>query len=249
MVASDKNECQKVFLETCNARYEPRYVDLERAKLLTLSRAGIDACAAHLAKVACSEQISDLDGPCGAMWIGSAPAGAACAIDVESFVCAAGTTCIVGLDFCGTCDTTSPRGGDCTPGTVRCAADDACVDGKCVARPLPGQACTDSLPCTVGATCTNGTCVAPTVVGEGEACDAKHRCAYRSYCDAAKCVRASLLGEACTSDRVCASGRCDTGKCVPLEDDGASCTAPSQCSSGQCVDGKCAPLPSACLTR
>ncbi len=249
MVAADTNECHTVFLETCNARYEPRYVDLERANLLSLSRAGVDACAAHLAKVACTEQVSDLDGPCGGMWVGTRPAGGSCAIDVESFVCAPGTTCILGLDFCGTCETSSPRGGPCAPGGTRCASDDACVDGTCVARGVPGATCSETQPCIVGAACTDGTCVSPTVVGEGEACDAKRRCAYRSYCSGGKCVRGSLLGETCASNGACVSGRCVSGTCTELRGDGETCSTNLECRSGQCATKKCAPLPSACLTK
>ncbi len=249
MVAKDETECKAVFLETCNARYEPRYVDLERASLLSLSRSGVDACAAHLASVTCTEQVSDLDGPCARMWTGASPEGKPCGIDVESFVCGAGTTCILGLDFCGTCEKAAPRGGACEPGVVRCASDDACVAGTCVARALPGQACSDTKPCITGSTCTTGTCVSAVVVGEGEACDSKHRCAYRSYCDMGKCVRSSLLGEPCTTTRACASGRCEAGTCVALRAAGDPCAAAAECSSAQCVGSKCTPLPTACFTR
>ncbi len=247
MVAEDASECRRVFDETCNARYEPRYVDLERAKLLALSRAGVETCAAHLASVDCTEQPSDLGGPCAAMWQGMAPAGAPCGLDVESFVCAPGTTCILGLDFCGTCEAAAPRGGACEPGGARCGTEDACVDGKCVARALPGQACDETKPCITGASCTEGTCASATIVDEGAACDAKNRCAYRSYCEAGKCVRASLLGEPCTSTRACASGRCEGGECVALRAEGEACGAANECTSAQCVSGKCTALPSACF--
>ncbi len=249
MVAKDEAECRTVFLETCNAKYEPRYVDLERAGLLALSRGGVDACAAHLAKVSCVEQAQDLDGPCARMWSGSSPEGQPCGIDVESFVCGAGTTCILGLDFCGTCEKAAARAEACEPGTIRCAPDDACVGGTCVARALPGQSCSDTKPCVTGSTCSAGQCVAPAIVGEGEACDAKHRCAYRSYCDAGKCVRASLAGEPCTSTRACASGWCDGTKCVAPKGEGVACGADAECSSAQCAGDVCTPLPSACIRR
>ncbi|HVH41866.1 MAG TPA: hypothetical protein VM925_05965 [Labilithrix sp.] len=249
MVAANKAECRTVFIETCNARYEPRYIDLDRAKLLSLSREGVEACSEHLAKVACIEQVSDLDGPCAAMWLGSAPAGARCAPDVESFVCTPGTTCVVDLDLCGECETAAPRGGPCEPGGTRCAGADACVDGECIARALSGQPCSDKKPCVVGSTCSENTCVSPVVVSEGAACDSKHRCAYRSYCDAGKCARASLLGESCEATRACASGRCEAGKCVPLRAAGETCASNGECSSAQCIDGECTPLPSSCLRQ
>ncbi len=249
MVAKDEADCRAVFLESCNARYEPRYVDLEAAGLLGLSRAGVDACTAHLGAVTCEEQASDLDGPCGRMWRGTSAKGEGCGIDVESFVCGAGTTCILGLDFCGTCETSAPRGGACEAGVVRCASEDACIAGSCVARALSGEACGDAKPCITGSTCTDGTCMAPAIVGEGEPCDARRRCAYRSYCEGGQCVRAALLGEPCATSRACTSGRCEGGTCVALRDDGATCASPAECSSGQCVAKVCTPLPSACITR
>lgn len=248
IVASSEEQCRKVFLETCNARYEPRDVDLERAGLVSLSSTGIDACAAHLAAVACEEQANDLGGACGSMWVGHSPAGSPCGIDVESFVCAPGTACILSLDFCGKCEATVAVGEPCETG-LRCAPTASCVSGSCVARSLPGKACDAQQPCTTGARCVAGTCVAPATVGEGATCDPDHRCAYRSTCDSGNCVRTSLLGEACTSDRGCASGRCQTSKCVALADDGDTCTSSSQCSSGACTKGKCTALPSVCFTR
>jgi hypothetical protein len=247
MVAANKAECLTVFAETCNARYEPRYIDLERAKLLSLSRAGVDACAEHLTGVACAEQISDLDGPCGDMWTGSAPAGSKCGIDVESFICAAGTTCILTPDFCGTCEPSSPRGGPCQPGGTRCANDDACIDGECIARSLPGKPCSAAQPCVVGASCTADVCVAAEIVGEGDDCDQTHRCPYRSYCNAGTCVRGALLGEPCTATRECVSGRCEGNECVALRAADEACTSSGECSSAQCIANECAPLPSACV--
>ena len=249
MVAADETECRKIFLETCNAKFEPRYVDLEEAGLLALSSAGAAACADHLAAVTCAEQASDLDGPCARMWTGTQAVGKPCGLDVESFVCGAGATCILGLDFCGTCEAASPRGGPCETGKARCSAEDACVAGTCVARSMAGQPCSDTKPCLAGAACTAGTCVAPSVVGEGEACDSKRRCAYRAVCDGAsgKCVRAALLGEPCASSRGCVSGRCDVGRCVSLRADGETCATNSDCSSAQCTAKVCTPLPTACI--
>jgi hypothetical protein len=93
-------------------------------------------------------------------------------------------------------------------------------------------------------------CVAPSIVGEGDACDQAHRCPYRSACIGAKCVRSALLGEDCAG-RQCASGRCVAagGKstCQPLLDDGAACETPLDCHSASCPSGACAPLPDACF--
>lgn len=248
MAAADTAECRAMFLETCNARYEPRYVDLERAKVLSLSRAGVDACAEHLSKVACVEQPFDLDGPCAGMWVGASAVGAPCGPDVESLVCAPGAACVLGLDLCGTCQAAVPRGEPCAQGVSRCAPSDACIEGVCVARALPGQACDEAKPCVVGSACTAGACVSPTTVGVGEDCDAKRRCAYGTVCDAGKCARAARLGEACSTSRACMSGRCEGGTCAPLRAAFAKCSAPTDCSSALCTDGSCASLPSACLS-
>ena len=249
IVAKDEAECRTVFAETCHARYEPRYAALETAGLLSLSAPDVTKCLAHLGGVTCEKQWTDLAGPCGSMWVGASPAGSPCGVDVESFVCGAGTSCILGLDLCGKCEAAAAIGEACgTGGTgARCAPDGTCKDGQCVARPLPGEACDATLPCATGVSCVTGKCVAPTIVGEGASCDADHRCAYRSACRSGQCVKTSLLGEACKSDGDCASGRCTSGKCAALSDDGASCSSPLQCRSGLCTKGACRSLPSGCF--
>lgn len=249
IVAADKAECRSTFLETCNARYEQRYVDLETAGLLSLSAAGVAACRAHLQTVACARQLTDLLGPCGEMWVGVQPAGSPCGLDVESFTCAPGTACVLGLDLCGVCKPAAPAGGACGDGGT-CSADSTCVAGACVLRRQVGEACSPTEPCVVGASCTGGACVGPQIVAEGEACDTISRCPYRSACIAGVCVRAALLGEDCAG-RTCASGRCVTEGasklCRPLLEAGSACTVPLDCRSGSCVKGVCRPLPDACF--
>jgi hypothetical protein len=250
MVAASKDECVATFLETCNARYEQRYVDLETAGLLSVSRAGLEACKAHLATVSCAQQLSDLAGPCGGIWVGTQPIGASCGLDVESFTCAPGGDCVIGLDLCGTCQKAAALGEPCGVDVATCAGEAACVGGTCVARAAVGGACSTSAPCPVGASCTGGVCVAPTIVGEGAACDASHRCAYRSTCSSGTCVRSALLGEDC-SGRACASGRCVTEGsakvCRALLDVGAACASALDCRSASCVSGTCRALPDACF--
>jgi len=251
IVAATADECRATFLETCNARYEQRYVDLEVAGLLSISPAGIQACRAHLQTVACERQLGDLMGPCANMWIGTQPKASPCGLDVESFTCAPGTACVLGLDLCGTCQSASPAGGTCGDG-VTCEADSACVSARCVVRRQVGESCSTSEPCVAGASCNAGVCVAPRIVAEGEACDATHRCPYRSACSGGRCLRAALLGEDCT-DRTCASGRCATEGtariCRALLDSGASCATASECRSASCVRGTCRPLPDGCFGR
>lgn len=246
IVAKDQEECLSVFAETCHARYEPRYAALETAGLLSLTRDGVTKCLDHLSSVTCEKQWTDLAGPCGGMWVGSSPEGAPCGVDVESFVCGAGTSCILGLDLCGKCEAAAALGEACGTG-ARCVPEAACKDGKCVARPLPGEACDATLPCATGVACVSGTCRAPAIVTEGASCDADHRCPYRSACRGGTCVKTSLLGEACKTDGDCASGRCVSGKCTELLDDGSACTSPLQCRSGLCTKGECHALPSGCF--
>lgn len=249
MVAADAAECRAVFLESCNERYESRYVDLEDAGLLQLSEPGLEACRAHLETVPCAQQLTDLMGPCAAMWVGTQPAGAACGLDVQSFTCAPGTNCVLGLDFCGTCKPASAAGGPCGDGGT-CVATAACVSGTCVTRRQVGEACSASEPCVVGASCSGGFCVGPLIVKENEFCDATRRCPYRSTCLGGRCVRSALLGESCV-DRSCASGRCVTEGaakvCRSFLEAGATCTSPSECRSASCVMGVCRPLPDACF--
>lgn len=249
--------CKATFLETCNAKFEPRNVALEAKGLLSLSQAGIDACRAHLATVACEAQTQDLQGPCSGIWVGSSPAGAPCGIDVESFVCAPGTTCILGLDFCGTCETAVGVGEACEPGAIRCTPDGACIEGKCVARGVAGTACGETKPCATGLKCVgaspdagaDGTCEGSIVVAENDACDGSHRCPYQTSCIGGTCKRSSLLGEPCSPTRECASGRCIEGTCEPLGADGDTCASGSECRSGLCAKTACAPMPSACFAK
>lgn len=224
MAVADVDACRAPFLESCEAKYEPTYVDLEAAGLLTLSRAGVEACRAHLDDVACADQPLDLDGPCGAMWVGAQPAGAPCGFDVESFVCAPGTTCVLSLDLCGTCRTVVEDGAPCGGGLdVACGRGSTCVDGACAPRDR----------------------VAPTYVDVGDACDQQNRCPYLSRCAGGTCVESALLGQTCTAEGGCASGFCD-GTCEELLPPQAPCESSAQCRTA-CVEGACIAVPSACF--
>lgn len=243
-------ECRAIFREQCNARYEPRYVDLEEAGLLALDAAGIDACRDHLADVSCEAQIRDLDGACGAMWVGRQPAGGPCGFDVESLVCEPGTACTLGLDFCGECRPAVADGQACgaeseTP--VSCGANASCEDGVCVARVPVGGACTPDDRCVLGAFCDDGVCRGPRYVGPGETCDQVNRCNYKSHCAGGVCVEDAMLDESC-ADTECASGWCSSDDvCQALLSAGASCTSSLQCSSGLCLEGVCRQLPGPCF--
>lgn len=247
MVANNMAECRRVFLETCNARYEPLYVDLEFRGDLYLSKTGLEKCATHLESVACERQVFDLDG-CPDVWVGQHQAGQACGPGLESFVCAEDTVCVLGLNFCGTCKPKVAVGCDLEK---RCDESEQCVDGVCVARPMGGEVCSEAgPPCVVGTGCVDGVCRGPEIVGEGEACGGTKRCPYRSQCAGGVCVRTELVGESCSGDVGCASGFCAGNECRPLEAQGGSCANSSQCVSGRCRPGGggyCDPITWSCV--
>lgn len=245
IVAADLAGCRKVFLESCNARYEPVYAALVKAGLLELSASAVAACEAHLEGVACEAQLHDLDGPC-AVWVGTQAAGKPCGLGVESLVCAPGTACVLGLDLCGSCKTKAAPGGACG-GELTCGSEASCLEGKCVPRGAHGAACGASAPCVIGASCEAGFCAAPTIVSVGEACDSRRRCPYRATCIAGTCREDALLGEACGAEVRCTSGFCDGGSCKPLLSTGQSCGAGGECLSSQCKAGSCGPTPGACF--
>ncbi|HEY4176420.1 MAG TPA: hypothetical protein VGM90_06295 [Kofleriaceae bacterium] len=242
-------ECTANFLESCNAVYEPRYVGLEMAGLLTLNVDGIAACKAHLDTVACDQQFQELSGPCAGMWRGTQTSGEACGFDVESFTCSPGTQCVLDLTLCGTCKPEIANDQTCTPGTDTCAADAFCDAGTCHARIPNGGACQPADKCLLGSACTNGTCQSPTFVKRGEVCDQAHRCPYLTVCTGGTCKSTTAVGGTCTNDGVCELGFCDAGTCAEPRDVGQPCDHPSGCSSGMCsgMGGTCLPRPSACF--
>jgi len=249
IAANDMAECLALFDESCNQVYEPYYVAHAREGLMELSTQGIEACALHLESVACEDQIFDLDGGCSDVWKGLVPAGGACGPGISSFVCEAGTTCILNLQFCGTCEPTSPTGGPCLGDSgFRCDPLDRCVEGFCVARGMPGDVCDDNSPCRLGSSCTEGICRGVNVVEIGESCDQARRCPYGSVCTAGECVAQVGLDQPC-SPGLCYSGHCDTtdNVCRALRPGGAQCTASPQCQSGICDNGFCRTLPGTCF--
>ncbi len=251
MAVDTVGECLEVFGPACNAAYEPQYVAHANAGLLRLDAGGLAACEAHLASVACEVQVFDLDGPCAGVWAGLSPAGAPCAPGIGSFVCASGTTCVLDLSFCGVCEPAAPTGGACGPsdtGALRCGAEDHCVDGLCVRRAAPGEACAVREDCVVAADCLDGTCRTFERAAAGEACDQSRRCPYHSTCLGGTCVVNRRQGEACAPGEACDGGRCAEGTCVPFGDADAPCDAGGECLSGQCDAGRCAAPLASCFS-
>ncbi len=238
--------CRTKFAEACNGIYEPHYVSLVEAGLLALSAEGISECAQHLASVECSRQVNDLDGPCAGVWVGQAEVGASCGLGIETFVCGEGSECVLGLDFCGTCEPVVALGGECGA-DARCAATSRCEEGECVLRGLPGDDCTDRSECNVGLSCPDGICRGREIVAVGDSCDQERRCPYASVCAGGICEEQQLLSEPCASPGWCASGWCDSsGRCAPLKPEGQPCDINTECI-GSCSGGFCVGPPSACI--
>lgn len=246
MAVPDVETCRAVFLENCNAVYEPVYAALADAGQLALDPAAIARCGAHLDQVECSAQIFDLDGPCGDIWTGQAPADAPCGPGIESFVCAPGAACVLGLDFCGVCEAAGEIGAACVD-EVRCVANARCVEGTCRARALPGAACGEA-GCVLGARCVDGICAGPARAAVGESCANRERCPYKAECVGGVCVEAGRIGAPCDAMTPCASGACDGGVCVAPNPPGAPCEGGATCQGGIC-DGTCQPIPGQCFSQ
>lgn len=249
MAVDSVAECLEVFGPACNAAYEPQYVAHAEAGLLRLDGPGLAACEAHLATVDCEAQVFDLDGACAGMWAGLSPAGAPCAPGIGSFVCAAGTACVLDLSFCGTCEPAAATGAACGPaaGDLRCGPADRCADGLCVPRTPPGGACTEREDCVVAADCVDGTCRTFARSAAGEPCDQTRRCPYHSTCIGGTCVVNRRQGEACAAGEACDGGRCADGVCVPFGSTDAACANNGECLSGQCDAGRCTAPVASCF--
>ena len=206
MAVATKEECREVFLETCNARYEPVYVNLVEAGLLDISPSGVDVCRDHLASVACAEQIRDLQGPCTSMWVGLQKVGGPCGFNIESFVCEPDTRCVLSLSLCGTCKPVAAAGDACGA-DVTCASDASCDGGTCKLRAQVGDTCSGTLDCVLGARCDQ-TCQPPTFVGVAADCDSTNRCQYSTSCVGGTCVKNAMLGHSCDTQTPCDSGFC-----------------------------------------
>lgn len=239
--------CKAAFLTKCNAVYEPRYVGLEAAGLLALDLDGLSACKQHLATVACGVQTQELAGPCATMWRGTQAAGETCGFDVESFVCASGNECVLGLDLCGDCRAVVAIGASCTPGTDTCGAEGFCAEGMCRARVSNGQLCSAADRCVTGSSCDAGTCTGPRYVTRGQACDQRHRCPYLTVCTNGTCQATAAVGEPCTNDGVCELGFCDGGTCAVPRAVHQPCARALACNSGLCDGSTCQARPSACI--
>ncbi|MEE2786828.1 MAG: hypothetical protein VX589_05780 [Myxococcota bacterium] len=245
IAADAEADCRNLFLETCNARFEPIYVSLVETGSLTLSATGVDACRSHLSQVDCNQQVFDLDGGCAGMWVGAGAQGTACGVGIESFVCRPGLSCEINTSLCGECRVRATPNQACTT-NGDCPGPFSCVNGGCVGRGRPGDICHTQAPCAVGTRCEDGRCANFIRARVGEACDQVRRCPYGAVCVDGQCVRAAALGEACTPQVGCVSGYC-VDICQPLKALGAPCDSPGQCAHNRCTNGRCGPTTSTCL--
>ncbi|MCC7071172.1 MAG: hypothetical protein IT383_07615 [Deltaproteobacteria bacterium] len=249
MAVADQAACAPVFLEACNARYEPSWAALEAAGLVALSSEGIEQCRAHLESAPCEQVQLELQGPCAAMWVGSQAAGAPCGIDTEAFTCAPGTTCVLDLSLCGTCTTVLADGETCAGDDVSCGGASHCNDDLvCAPRMRAGERCDVGDRCVLGTTCTDEVCQGPSTTTVGSSCDFSTRCPYASRCIDGSCVATVPLGGTCSPTAPCDSGWCDDDhRCASLVAQGDPCTTDVQCQTGACAGTTCATLPSACI--
>ena len=239
-------ECVDVLLESCNGRYEPRYVSLVEFGALKLSAEGIAACRSHLDAVACQEQYLELSGPCSRMWEGQRQAGQGCGYDIESFVCSAGTTCRLS-GACGECVSLIENESPCPQEGMSCSPASFCTGAICQPRKMSGEACNDNDRCALGTSCTEGQCRGPEVSSVNQSCDMLHRCPYLSECVEGRCEKTVRLGADCSSNS-CETGFCGSDlTCSPLLPTAATCSASTQCISGRCSYGLCDKNVSACL--
>ena len=156
-------------------------------------------------------------------------------------------------EVCGTCADPAPVGAACERWTD--CASQLCVEKTCRASAKQGEAC-GTLPCEGHLVCDGQTCRAPTIVGEGDACDEAHLCgsdnASLSCGTTSTCQKTRLagLGEACGSTasgeircragNLCVHSSPATGVCTAPVAPGGACNAQLSCQSGSdCLGGRC----------
>jgi len=165
----------------------------------------------------------------------AARAGEACA-GTAGAVCALGTSCVGSTKTqSGTCQLNADvqvgaLGEACTPGGTLCQEGLSCAfDGgsgfNCQAAAVSGGVCHLALPgqcpndayCSAADVMSEGRCEPLPV--EGAACVLSGECAGGHICLASSdgkgvCWKFRNLGEACTRDAMCRSGRCADGHCA-----------------------------------
>ena len=157
---------------------------------------------------------------CGPLPVGE---GEACELDTQ---CAEGSC--VELDGRHACSSACEPGAACPAahdGTAQVCREDGFCHAPCAFRGA-----------REGSVCRDGVVAACTELDAASACS---DCGCEPYGGGVSvmgtgCVQPAADGEACTEDRLCASGLCDAGTCVSPAADGAPCNADRFCASALC---------------
>jgi len=169
------------------------------------------------------------------------PEGWVCIDDVcvdpcADVTCEAWEECNMG--FCQDVSCTG-LGGSCAEGEVcnavtheceddpcyPCEADEACVDGQCVADPCLTEGC-DPIWQYCVRDCSGGTCTA--------SCEAICACGAGEICDADGACVADPCGGACIGGEVCDGGTCVADPCLAV-----ACAPSEVCLGGSCYGDPC----------
>jgi hypothetical protein len=240
---------------TCESRLQAQLVSELSAPSVTETTAQLEACAAALPEVACSDLLGRATIPACPTLAGKLADGAACAFDGQC----AGTRCHAPSGAtCGTCGTPAPSGSGCQADDD-CDSAMKCVNGACAPYGGPGAACSATQPCRPDLGCVGGTCGTPSVMGtactDSTACDQLHA----GFCDPLSkvCATATIAqaGSPCGlvagqfvlcqgPGSFCRGDQAPTyqGTCVAFAPDGASCDADAGplCDYGAvCESGTC----------
>jgi len=213
-------------------------------------RAG--ACLDSLQGIGCT-QFFATDGPCDEVFVGLVPDGEDCWVE-ESLVF------LVGAEACadGYCAQDQVCPGECVAYAARnegcterkCAPEDNCRDGVCVARKVAGDSCGDDDFCDgPGLLCVDGSCVRG--AGDDDACSEARPCLGTAQCVAGRCSIELRAGDPCFADEHCPSDiECvrlpgeEGRRCAARLTESSACTNDAQCEPGLfCHEDACTVTP------
>ncbi|MBI5607412.1 MAG: hypothetical protein HY902_00870 [Deltaproteobacteria bacterium] len=227
------------------------------------SASSVNACAAAVAAVACSDiQLLDSLAACLPK-AGSLDVAAACADDSQ---CASTRCRITGGSpgqACGTCVVRAPLGGACASdadcqGSAKCEATQSIK--VCKERVAIGEKCDDSHVCIAPATCQSNKCTAPAAVGSkcdlgtkncdsgaGAYChDQKELCtAFKSAGEGKSCNFINGEFVKCDYGLACGDLQAGVGTCHLVPDFGEACSTGDNppCRAGLVCDAGLCSVP------
>lgn len=135
-----------------------------------------------------------------------------------------------------------PDGFVCTPrgciepcGDTQCAADEFCVEGKCIPQTaIP--ACLNDKACPASKRCIEGSCVPAGAAGDP--CAAATDCLSDSCAENGACARSCASRSDCLSEQTCEPDEFERGICqghgLTL---GEACADSDDCLGGECLSG------------